>query len=377
MKKTIGKISDVCKVFAGQSPKGTSYNENCLGMEFHQGKKAFGDFFLGKSNVWTTEITTTAEPGDILMSVRAPVGPTNITQRKICIGRGLAAIRCREKVIPSFVLYALKNIENKIEGNNGAVFNSINKKMIEKLPIPIIGKDEQQRIVTYLDSTFAKIDAVAKNAEKSLNDAKALFLSALAKMMEPKEGWEEVSMDELCSIESALVNPTKADYINMLHVGGANIESYSGKLVNLKTAKEEKLSSGKFFFDNKAVLYNKIRPYLVKVAKPDFCGLCSADMYPLSPKNKVTREFLYYILISKDFTDYAIKSSARAGMPKINRNSLFAYKTSIPKDYKEQICITSKLDSIRRGLITLESNLTLTLSECAALKQSILRQTFE
>lgn len=285
-------------------------------------------------------------------------------------------ISAKEGTDKKYIYYFVKS-QDWSKKDTGTTLPSLTQKVVKDTTVPVPPLSEQQRIVSYLDSAFAKIDAVAKNAEDSLNEAKALFLSALAKMMEPKEGWEEVSMDELCSIESALVNPTKADYINMLHVGGANIESYSGKLVNLKTAKEEKLSSGKFFFDNKAVLYNKIRPYLVKVAKPDFCGLCSADMYPLSPKNKVTREFLYYILISKDFTDYAIKSSARAGMPKINRNSLFAYKTSIPKDYKEQICITSKLDSIRRGLITLESNLTLTLSECAALKQSILRQTFE
>ena len=318
------------------------------------------------------------EESEVLLCCRgATCGAINESEPLSWINGNAMVIKPKSQIIAKpFLKYQLIGLDfSKVI--TGAAQPQITRKTLSPTIIGFPPLSEQQRIVTYLDSTFAKIDAVAKNAEKSLNDAKALFLSALAKMMEPKEGWEEVSMDELCSIESALVNPTKADYINMLHVGGANIESYSGKLVNLKTAKEEKLSSGKFFFDNKAVLYNKIRPYLVKVAKPDFCGLCSADMYPLSPKNKVTREFLYYILISKDFTDYAIKSSARAGMPKINRNSLFAYKTSIPKDYKEQICITSKLDSIRRGLITLESNLTLTLSECAALKQSILRQTFE
>ena len=92
------------------------------------------------------------------MSVRAPVGPTNMTDRKICIGRGLAAIRCTNKVIPSFVLYALKNIESRIVGNDGAVFNSINKKMIEELPLPQCSIVEQERIVERLDAAFAQID---------------------------------------------------------------------------------------------------------------------------------------------------------------------------------------------------------------------------
>ena len=168
--KKVGKIKDTCIVIAGQSPKGSSYNENGEGLEFHQGKKAFGESIIEHSNVWTTEITKTAEPGDILMSVRAPVGPTNITDRKICIGRGLAAIRCKGDIIPQYILYALRTIESRIIGNDGAVFNSINKEQIEDLPLPILPLSEQQSIVDYLDSAFAKIDAMKANAEKALNE---------------------------------------------------------------------------------------------------------------------------------------------------------------------------------------------------------------
>ena len=195
--KKIGKIKDACIVISGQSPKGSSYNENGVGVEFHQGKKAFGESIIEHSGVWTTEITKTAEPGDILMSVRAPVGPTNITNRKICIGRGLAAIRCKKEIIPQYILYALRNIESKIIGNDGAVFNSINKKQIEDLPLPVLSRPEQQSIVDYLDSAFAKIDAMKANAEKSLNEAKALFQASLKEMLEPKEGWMEKKVKDL------------------------------------------------------------------------------------------------------------------------------------------------------------------------------------
>ncbi|MBQ4175349.1 MAG: restriction endonuclease subunit S, partial [Prevotella sp.] len=197
--KELGKIKDACIVIAGQSPKGSSYNENGEGLEFHQGKKAFGVSIIEHSNVWTTEITKIAEPGDILMSVRAPVGPTNITDRKICIGRGLAAIRCNRDIIPQYILYALRNIESKIIGNDGAVFNSINKKQIEDLPLPILSLSEQQSIVDYLDSAFAKIDTMKANAEKALNEAKALFQASLKEMLEPKEGWEEKTLKETTS----------------------------------------------------------------------------------------------------------------------------------------------------------------------------------
>lgn len=107
----------------------------------------------------------------------------------------------------------------------------------------------------------------------------------------------------------------------------------------MKTSKEENLISAKFLFDEEMVLYSKIRPYLVKVARPNFKGLCSADIYPLLPeKEKIIKDFLYYILSSDEFTDYAIKGSGRVGMPKVNREHLFEFEVPLPSiDIQKQI----------------------------------------
>ena len=236
--------------------------------------------------------------------------------------------------------------------------------------------NEQQSIVDYLDSSFAKIDAMKANAEKALNEAKALFQASLKEMLEPKEGWKEKTLGDICEIKSILVDPTEVQYKNLLHVGGANIVSETGELIDLKTAAEEELTSGKFTFDDNDVLYNKIRPYLIKVSRPDFSGLCSADMYPLTSKKGMTRDYLYYILVSRDFTDYAIMNSARAGMPKLNRQSLFAYKCMIPP-LSEQQSIVATLDSLKSKVDRLQANYDKISQECDALKQAILRQVFE
>ena len=243
-----------------------------------------------------------------------------------------------------------------------------------KLLLPPIS--EQQSIFEYLDSAFAKIDAMKANAEKALNEAKALFQASLKEMLEPKEGWEEKTLDDVCEIKSILVDPKEVQYKNLLHVGGANIVSETGELIDLKTAAEEELSSGKFTFNDKDVLYNKIRPYLIKVSRPDFSGLCSADMYPLTSKKGMTRDYLYYILVSRDFTDYAIMNSARAGMPKLNRQTLFAYKCMIPP-LSEQQSIVTALDSLKSKVDHLQENYNKISQECDALKQAILRQVFE
>ena len=259
---------------------------------------------------------------------------------------------------------------------NDAAYPTISLKDIEKLEIPVPTNNEQQSIVDYLDSAFAKIDTMKANAEKALNEAKALFQASLKEMLEPKEGWEGKTLGVVCAITSLLVNPDEDQYKKLLHVGGANIISESGELVNLKTSEEEKLISGKFLFDSEDVLYNKIRPYLKKVARPDFSGLCSADMYPLKHKDSITRDFLYYVLITKDFTDYAILNSGRAGMPKVNRQALFAYSFSLPS-LNEQRKIASALDSLKSKLDQLQENFDKISQECDALKQAILRHVFE
>ena len=96
-------MADIADVTSGQSPPGSSYNQDGIGMEFHQGKKHFGDSSLNASGVWTTEVTRKALPGDIVMSVRAPVGPINYVDREVCIGRGLASIRPNEAIKRGFL----------------------------------------------------------------------------------------------------------------------------------------------------------------------------------------------------------------------------------------------------------------------------------
>ena len=143
--------------------------------------------------------------------------------------------------------------------------------------------------------------------------------------------WSEQTLGDVCSISSVLVDPRKAQYAELLHVGGANIVSARGILVDLKTAKQEGLKSGKFVFDETMLLYSKIRPYLMKVARPDFRGVCSADIYPLSPDPaRLDRDYLFYLLLTAEFTKFAVSGSARAGMPKVNREHLFTFKFPLP-----------------------------------------------
>lgn len=371
------KLGDYCEVIAGQSPEGKYYNDSGEGLPFYQGKKEFGERFLGSPKKWTSKVTKEAKAGDILMSVRAPVGPINFSTQDICIGRGLAAIRSSDKLDKDFLFYYLLSKQDEIQGSEGAVFASINKAQIEALSFSYVEIKEQKRIVAILEQAFADIEHARAKTEKNLKNARELFESYLQQVFSQRgEGWVEKKLSDVCEITSKLVDPREEEYLDLPHIGAGNMISNTGKLIEIQTAREEGLISGKFVFDGTMVLYSKIRPYLMKICRPNFIGLCSADIYPLCPiGEKTDKNYLFYLLLSKDFTDYAIAGSGRAGMPKVNRTHLFNYNISIPCIEKQRE-YAEKIDQIADQTQILESIYEKKLLQLDELKKSILQKAF-
>ena len=148
----IVELGEVAEVVSGQSPPGESYNEAGKGIPFYQGKTEFGEMYIGAPVKWTTDPQRFAEAGDILMSVRAPVGPVNLATQHICIGRGLAAIKPIEgRLITSYTFYFLKSQQEHIKGDAGAAFASINRDDIKKLQIPLPPLEVQKEIVAEIE----------------------------------------------------------------------------------------------------------------------------------------------------------------------------------------------------------------------------------
>ena len=137
----IGTLSEIADVTMGQSPSGTSFNEEGRGISFYQGRTEFG-FRFPCLKLFTTEPTRFSEPKSILISVRAPVGDINISKNRCCIGRGLASINPHTSSY-SFVLYTMKSKTEELDLYNGegTVFGSINRKELERLTVLIPPKD--------------------------------------------------------------------------------------------------------------------------------------------------------------------------------------------------------------------------------------------
>ena len=153
-------LGKVAEVIAGQSPAGKSYNDTGIGAPFYQGKTEFGQLWIGEPTKWTTDPQRFAQEGDILMSVRAPVGPVNLATERICIGRGLSAIRPEtNQLLTTYAFYVLRSLAGEITGNTGAVFASINKDDIKKLEIPLPPLEVQKEVAAEIEAEQAVVNA--------------------------------------------------------------------------------------------------------------------------------------------------------------------------------------------------------------------------
>ena len=167
------------KIIMGQSPPSSTYNENKNGLPFLQGCAEFEEIYP-KPQLYTSKPLKIAEDGDLLISVRAPVGEINITPFKLCIGRGLAAIRPNnEKVNKFFIFYYLKMIRSKLEQlGKGSTFKAITKNDLENLKIPLPPLEEQKAIAEIL-SKIDKVIQLKKEKKEKLQKIKKYFMDNL------------------------------------------------------------------------------------------------------------------------------------------------------------------------------------------------------
>ncbi len=172
-----GVLGDIANITMGQSPKGSSYNETGTGDVFFQGSSDFG-FRFPTRRVFTTEPKRIAEAGDILFSVRAPVGDLNVALERCCIGRGLCAMRSKSGD-NSFLLYTALSLKTQFDVFNGTgtVFGSINKNSLIKLPVQV---PTQKRIADFEQTVRPIDDLIRKNCEQ------IILLSSLRDLLLPK-----------------------------------------------------------------------------------------------------------------------------------------------------------------------------------------------
>ena len=254
------KLGDVATIIAGQSPTGENYNKEGLGMPFYQGKKDYGDKFLKPPTVWTKSVTKVAIEGDVLMSVRAPVGALNMATEEICIGRGLAAIRVHAEIDKDYLFYALAQISDGLTGSSGAIFNSINKKQIESLEFLLPPLAEQQRIVAKLDAAFAEIDVAIANCNQQILNMECLNQRVVDEAFNNESEhleFDSVVREKGTGLErrANLQSPNNSfPYLKMNNISPTNrlfISEYTAVDASEEEVKKYTLNDGDFLFNTR------------------------------------------------------------------------------------------------------------------------------
>ena len=215
------QLGEAAEVVAGQSPPGESYNESGAGIPFYQGKTEFGEMFIGAPTTWTRDPQRFAEAGDILISVRAPVGPVNLAAQRICIGRGLAAIKPTQgKLMSLFAFYFLRSQEAHIKGDAGAVFASINRSQIEAIQIPLPPLEMQKKIVAEIEGYQKVINgarAVLDHYRPHISIASDWPMVALGEVLEskPKNGYSGSPVNHATNIKVLSLSATTSGKMDL------------------------------------------------------------------------------------------------------------------------------------------------------------------
>ena len=159
-------LQDTFKITMGSSPTGDTLNRKKLGIEFHQGKVFFSNKYILPSDIYSTQPVKLAEPLSILLCVRAPVGTVNITDRQICIGRGLCSLIPSKSIDLQYAYYVMQTCSEELEQKaTGSTFKAVGGDVVKNQIIPLPSINEQRRIVAKIEELFAVLDEIKESLE--------------------------------------------------------------------------------------------------------------------------------------------------------------------------------------------------------------------
>ena len=326
--------------------------------------------------------------GSLLMSFKLTIGKMAFAGDDLFTNEAIIAIPQNEDYDLHFLYYYLLQYDWRTltEGNEKVKGATLNKQSIGKIQLPIISMDEQRRIVSYLDSSFKLIDEIKNKALKSLTEAKALFQSALAEAMEPKEGWEEKTLGEICLI-----------------VGRIGFRGYTRKdiVTNKKdgaiTLSPSNIVNGNMCYNNCTYIswfkYNESPE--IKIQNGDILIVKTGSSYgksafvenlphkaTINPQFvvlkdiKINHKFLSYQLKTKKTYDYINSIVSGSAIPTFSQANLSKMLTGLPP-LPTQNSIVSRLDKFSSKVRDIEEKYQKMVEECDALKQAMLRDVFE
>ncbi len=391
-----GPLAEICHIEMGQSPPSSTYNTDGVGLPFLQGKREFGTLYPTPAK-YCSSPSKVARAGAVLLSVRAPVGPTNITVDQCCIGRGLAAISPFPGISTRFVLWALRKHESTLaKAGAGSTFAAVSKAQVASIPIACPPLNEQLRIVARIDTLFGEID----RGVQSLRDAKRLIgLYRQSLLNSAFEGrltvdwrarnavcnhWSWVSLSTLGEVAGGLTKNQKRNGLRLKakYLRVANVYSNRLKLDEVKemgVTKEElrktRLAAGDLLFvEGNGSIEQIGRVAVWNGSVPDVTHQNHVIRFradgSLSP-----RFALYFMMSPVGRRRITAQASSTSGLHTLSISKVAAL--SVPLcSLEEQVELVRILDSRFGAAEAMEGEIDANLARAEALRQSILKRAF-
>ena len=318
-----------------------------------------------------------ADGDTIVSTVRTylrAVAPIRDAEENLIVSTGFAVVRPKG-IDPQYLAYCLRSsyfIETVVSRSVGVSYPATNPTDVSCIELPLPPIDGQQTIARFLTAKTAQIDALVAQKRQLIDKLKekrqALIARTVTRGLPPDAAtaaglephpemkgsaedwlgqiprhWEIEKFSREVHIAEGQVDPEIEPFASMFLIAPNHIESGTGRLLALETAAEQFAVSGKYLCPVDAVIYSKIRPALRKVViAPEKC-LCSADMYPLTCRKKLINPYLYWLLLSDQFSAWSVLEADRVAMPKINRETLNELRIPIPPK-NEQVKIVDYLE---------------------------------
>ena len=377
------KLTEIVPIVMGQSPDSKNYTDNPNDYILVQGN---ADMQNGRvvPRLWTTQITKLAEKGDLILSVRAPVGDIGKTDYNVVIGRGVAAIRGNEFIFQ--LLSRMKQTNYWAKFSTGSTFESINSSDIKLAEIYLPSQDEQSAI----GSLFRTLDDLLASHKDNLSNYQSLKATMLSKMF-PKAGqtvpeirldgfdgeWEKVKLKDVTeSIEYGLNASAKEFDGENKYIRITDIDDVSRKF------KEDSLTSpdidvsecDNYLLCEKDILFartgasvGKTYLYIKKDGKVYFAGF----LIRARIKDKFDSKFIFQNTLTDRFTQYVKVTSQRSGQPGVNGKEYGEYELYLP-NYEEQQAIGAYFSNLDNLINSYQEK----ISQLEILKKKLLQDIF-
>jgi restriction endonuclease S subunit len=317
-------LDGIADVIMGQSPDGKSYNQEGKGLPFMQGSAEFGEH-NPMPEKWCSDPKKIAEPGDLLLSVRAPVGDTNFADQRIAVGRGLSIIRANKKSLTEFIRLVIQmNVAELIASSGSGMFASITGKNLKEFKVNLPPLPEQKRIVDLISSVDSYIEALQQQLENAKRSRNAVLHELLTA---GGDDWVETTLGKLLTLEygKPLTDENRDGKGFPVFASAGVVGMHSEPLVSKSPVivVGRKGTAG-------AVYWSETPCFVIDTA------------YYVKPLSDLDLRYLYLLLTFIDLKSV----TAQTGVPGLNRDRAYSLKCNVPPVSKqlEVVEIISQLD---------------------------------